>query len=92
MWSAGRDAQFTIVSQLKAGLLGSIALHVPEDSPASVGYWLASDARGRGIATEAVRLILGWAFDTIGLARVELYAQKGNVASQRVAERAGFMR
>ncbi len=54
-------------------------------------YWLAAEARGRGIATAAVRLLARWAFDALGLARLELLTMPGNVASQRVAERAGFL-
>jgi RimJ/RimL family protein N-acetyltransferase len=39
-----------------------------EQSRAAVGYWLAP-ARGRGIATHAVRLLARWAFSGLGLAR-----------------------
>ena len=57
-----------------------------------VGYWLAREARGRGHVTRAVGLICRWGFDCLGLERIELYAGTGNAASQRVAERAGFVR
>lgn len=56
-----------------------------------IGYWLAPWARGRGLATEAVRRVTDYAFQT-GLYRVELLAAVGNEPSQRVAERAGFVR
>ena len=39
---------------------------------AAVGYWLVPAARGRGAATHAVGLLTRWAFDELGLARVEL--------------------
>ena len=57
-----------------------------------VFYWLAAEARGRGYATKAVRLISDWAFETLELERLELYAHPDNTASQRVAERAGYIR
>ena len=57
-----------------------------------VGYWLAADARGGGHATRAVRLACRWAFDSLGLERIDLLAAAGNIPSQRVAERAGFTR
>jgi RimJ/RimL family protein N-acetyltransferase len=57
---------------------------------ASVGYWLTPGARGRGVASGAVRLIVGWAFSELGLARLELTCGPDNVASQRVARRCGF--
>jgi RimJ/RimL family protein N-acetyltransferase len=58
---------------------------------AETGYWLGPAARGRGYATEAVRAVARHAFG-LGLTRIELLAAVGNVASQRVAERAGFTR
>jgi RimJ/RimL family protein N-acetyltransferase len=54
---------------------------------AAVGYWLAPDARGRGIATHATQLMAGWAFAGLGLARLELTCGPDNEASQRVALR-----
>jgi len=38
---------------------------------AMVGYWLAPEARGRGAATQAVRLLARWVFAELGLARLE---------------------
>jgi RimJ/RimL family protein N-acetyltransferase len=73
-------------------LLGSIALNPIdwERSAADVGYWVAAPARGRGVATRAVRLVTDWAFGSLGLERMELRAQRENRASQAVAARAGF--
>jgi RimJ/RimL family protein N-acetyltransferase len=59
---------------------------------AAVGYWLTPGARGRGVATHAVRLLARWAFAELGLARLELTCGPDNEASQRVAERCGFSR
>jgi [ribosomal protein S5]-alanine N-acetyltransferase len=56
---------------------------------ASIGYWLVPEARGRGLAGAAARLLIGWGFDTLGLERVEFAILPDNHASQRVAERAG---
>ncbi|MFI6041518.1 GNAT family N-acetyltransferase [Nocardia sp. NPDC051321] len=57
---------------------------------AGVGYWLAPQARGRGAATRTVRLLSQWAFDVLGIARLELTCAPDNFASQRVAARSGF--
>ena len=59
---------------------------------ASVGYWLSPAARLRGVATAATRLLAGWAFGSLGVGRVELTCAPDNLASQRVAERCGFVR
>jgi len=50
------------------------------------------EARGRGVATRALRLIAAWAVEEIGAGRVQLYTDPANEASQRVAEKAGFRR
>jgi RimJ/RimL family protein N-acetyltransferase len=96
---AGESAPFAIVSAPDANrsegvLLGSIALMrmASGHARAEVGYWLAREARGHGHATRAVHLLCVWGFATLGLERVELFAAVGNGASQRVAERVGFMR
>ena len=57
---------------------------------ASIGYWLAGEARGQGYISRAVRVLARWAFDDLQLARLELTADPENIASQRVAERCGF--
>jgi RimJ/RimL family protein N-acetyltransferase len=63
-----------------------------EQGRAAVGYWLTPAARGRGVATRATLLMASWAFDTLGVARLELTCGPDNVASQRVAVRCGFVR
>lgn len=57
-----------------------------------IGYWAAPQARGRGVTTTAVRLLATWGRAGLGLARVELFASVENAASNRVAEKAGFVR
>ena len=92
---SGRRAEFAIVAAGDhADVLGSIALvrHPTIDDRAEVGYWIAAPARGRGVATRAVRLTAAWGFGGLGVRRIELLAEPGNVGSQRVAERAGFRR
>lgn len=59
---------------------------------AAIGYWLAAHARGRGVASQALRLLSGWAFDRLRLARLELTCAPDNIPSQRVALRCGFVR
>ena len=59
---------------------------------AEVGYWVAPWDRGSGTATSATRTISEWMLRDRGFERVELRAATGNLASQRVAEKAGFLR
>jgi RimJ/RimL family protein N-acetyltransferase len=78
----------------RTGPLGSVSLHEVrrDQGRAAVGYWLVPAARGRGAATQAIRLLARWAFAELGLARLELTCGPDNEASQRVAERCGFVR
>jgi RimJ/RimL family protein N-acetyltransferase len=75
-------------------VLGGAALYAVDLDArrASVGYWLAAPARGRGVATRAVELLAGWTFSVLGVARLEITCAPDNLASQRVAERCGFTR
>ena len=59
---------------------------------AEVGYWVAPWGRGSGAATSATRTVSEWMLRDRGFERVELRAATGNLASQRVAEKAGFVR
>jgi RimJ/RimL family protein N-acetyltransferase len=72
--------------------VGLIWINVREDDGPTgwVGYALLPRARGRGIATAAVRLICGWARRDLGISRLRLTTEPGNVRSRRVAERSGF--
>lgn len=57
-----------------------------------VGYWLLPAARGRGLATSAVRLVSAWARDDLGIANLRITTAPDNPRSHRVAERSGFGR
>jgi precorrin-6Y C5,15-methyltransferase (decarboxylating) len=59
---------------------------------AEVGYWVAPWARGRGVAAQATRALGEWAIRDHGFERVQLFAAVGNAPSQRVAQKAGFVR
>lgn len=84
------ERPFAIVDAVTGRVLGAIARHGPWGHRAQFGYWLAPDARGRGVATRALRLITAWTFDTTHVIRCELYTHPDNDASGRVATRAGF--
>ena len=87
----GRAINFAIVAGDR--FAGSIGLGRVDwtDGRVEIGYWIAPWARLKGYAVEATRGVAAYAFQK-GLHRVELLAATGNVASQRVAERAGFTR
>jgi ribosomal-protein-alanine N-acetyltransferase len=56
----------------------------------SLGYWIAADRTGRGLATRAVGIVLDDCFTTDGLHRLEAATLVDNLASQAVLRRTGF--
>ena len=55
-----------------------------------IGYWIRPEEQGRGYATEAAELGLGYAFDERGLHKVVARVFEGNTPSRRVLEKLGF--
>lgn len=90
----GADASFAVTDALSGELLGTIGVERSCDDPAiaSIGYWLFASARGRGVATRAVRVLTAWAFTALDLARLQITVHERNLASQRVAEKNGYLR
>src|SRR3954447_18264602 len=92
-WAAGDAALFGVTDIGNGELLASVGLHFDRGRDAGIaeiGYWAAAGARGRGVATEAVAAVCAWGFTTCGVQRLEWYAEVGNAASRRVAEKVGF--
>jgi RimJ/RimL family protein N-acetyltransferase len=86
------DRAFAIVDSASGELAGAIGARSEEEGRVEIGYWVVREARGRGVATRALRLLARWAVEELDAARLQLYADPANTASQRVAEKAGFRR
>ena len=74
---------------------GGIALDLKVDAnhnQAEIGYWLAEPYWGRGIITEAVQLLTRYAFESLGLIRVQAGVFSKNTSSMRVLEKAGYVK
>lgn len=93
-WAGVSAAHLAIEHRQCGRFCGVVALNKLDHLYASgwIGYWIDADHRGRGITTAAARLVVRWAFDSVGVERLSLIAEPGNVASQRVAEKCGFER
>lgn len=59
---------------------------------AFIGYFLDQHHNGKGYATEAVKVLVGYAFEELHLHRIEAGVMPRNLPSQRVLEKAGFHR
>jgi RimJ/RimL family protein N-acetyltransferase len=91
-WQEGTWAVFRIVDAATDEVIGGVNLRFGDHDIAEISYFLRASARGRGLATRAVRLVARWAFDELAIERIELRAHPENEPSRRVAERAGFTR
>ena len=89
-----RELNLAVTDRQSGAVLGAVGVGIrPRDEGhAEIGYWLAPEARGHGFATRALRLLSAWSLRELGIDRLELRAEVLNPASQRVAERAGFVR
>jgi len=72
--------------------LGEVLLFAHDHNCGEIAYVIAPAARGRGVATEALRLLTRWGFASLGLERIQLRINPGNTGSIRVAEKAGYQR
>ena len=75
-------------------LVGSSAIFYMDlaQARAEVGYSLHPDWQGRGLASEALQLVLGYVFNELGLRRIEADIDPRNLPSCRLVERFGFVR
>jgi RimJ/RimL family protein N-acetyltransferase len=90
--AAGKTENFLAVDD-EGRILGSFGLMELDRAPryGEIGYWVAKEARGQGVATRAVALLRDWAARERGLEVVELLIHEDNALSRRVAERTGFL-
>jgi ribosomal-protein-alanine N-acetyltransferase len=92
--ASGAFAQFAIVRREDAAVVGTCTLFDLDAQcrRAQVGYVLLVSEWGKGYAGEAVRGLLDWGFEHLGLNRVEADVDPRNAASARLLERLGFAR
>ncbi len=92
-WQQGTATNFAIVEGgVPVGSIGVRWLDGLDDGTAEVGYWMAPEARGRGVCTRALRLVSGWVLGEPGASRLQLRADEQNLPSNKVAQNAGFTR
>lgn len=91
-WPRG-VARFAVTIPPSDECVGQIGIQF--DHPlrrAEAFYWIDRRIRGKGVASEGLNLVTGWAFQEHEIVRVQLVTHQDNTASQKVAERCGFVR
>lgn len=88
----GEDWQFGIFSADDARFLGAIGLHRGHaPGTMEIGFWLCQSAEGRGIVTEATRILTDLALTRLGATRVEIRCDVRNERSAAVPRRLGYV-
>jgi ribosomal-protein-alanine N-acetyltransferase len=91
----GTGYPFFVFSQDGETLLGGLTLAQVQrgvTQSAVLGYWMGAPYAGKGFMSAAVRAVLGFAFDSLNLNRIEAACLPNNGASIGLLEKVGFTR
>jgi RimJ/RimL family protein N-acetyltransferase len=92
---AGRSIALAIVDAASGAVVGSCDLRRPEPRDpdlAEITILLAREARGRGVGSRALTLLVGWAVRDLQVQRIQAVVHPQNAASIAMFERLGFER
>lgn len=91
-WDAGTGYTFA-VTDAGDDVLGAMSVTAIDrvHDIGWVAYWTMAHAQGRGVATDAALAVSEWAFRDLGLFRLETGHRTDNLASCKVATRAGYV-
>jgi RimJ/RimL family protein N-acetyltransferase len=92
--AAGRAFTLTLVATGSDRCQGQVRVHQVDwdNARAELGLWVAPQARGRGLARVALRMVASWLLEEAGLQRVQLLTEPDNQPLLKAAEAAGFKR
>ncbi len=89
-----KDADINFIIDVDGEAVGCISLmrnkRISAKHIAEIGYWLGEDYWGRGIATEATKLLSNFAFNEINIMKIIIQALEDNIGSRKVAEKNNF--
>ena len=98
LWVADRmswspDHCSWVVRDPSGRLVGQVSIHSMDEEigTGEIGYWLTPAGRGRGVGAATVDAATRYAFDEVGLVRVELFHAVENEPSCRLAMRCGYL-
>ncbi len=87
-----QEQELNYVILLHGSIVGRIGLHDInlQHRNASLGYWITTDASGKGIVTRCCSMLITYAFNVLGLERVEIRAASANLKSRAIPEKLHF--
>ncbi len=91
-WLLGKKMMLSIFENKTQELIGRISLRpVVPPRVGDVGYGVFSGFRGKGYASQALKMLSGWLMTDGGFNRLELGVKPENIASKKVALKAGYV-
>jgi RimJ/RimL family protein N-acetyltransferase len=97
-WYGSRSAQadrldLAVTDRATGELVGEVVLYEwdPDARSCTFRTLIGPRGRGRGLGTEATRLIVGYGFEELGLHRIQLETYRHNHRALRVYEKVGFV-
>ncbi|MFT5683060.1 MAG: ribosomal-protein-serine acetyltransferase, partial [Myxococcota bacterium] len=92
-WRSGSAHEFIVEDATDGRFLGLCGLNgvSAEKYSANLGYWVTTAEAGQGVCTRAARLVARFGFQQLNLGRIRLFHVVGNLGSQRVALKVGFV-
>jgi RimJ/RimL family protein N-acetyltransferase len=89
-WQSGEEYSFALFAHTREYIGGAGLNHFNRDHNfANLGYWIRQSRQRAGFAVAAVHCLARFGFETLQLTRIEIVAAVDNIASRRVAEKAG---
>jgi RimJ/RimL family protein N-acetyltransferase len=91
-WIKREDFVFIIRDRATGAFAGACGLHEPDWSVPKfmIGYWISPAFQGKGLVTEATRLLVRFGFEHLQAQRLSITCDAANVRSANVPQRAGF--
>ena len=91
LWAAGTDYIYSVLLRPGRTLVGQIGLHrrVGEGG-IEIGYWIDARYAGRGLGTEAARMLTEVALSMDGVTRAEIHCDEANLASAAIPRKLGY--
>lgn len=89
-----RGLSLDLAIEVDDQVVGEIGVAASDPAPrtAEIGWWIASDHRGRGLATRATRIFAEWVLAELSIDALRARIEPGNPVSRSVAAGAGFVR
>ncbi len=85
----GETHLFTMIADGQP--IGAIDIRPENDSRADIGLWIGKPFHGKGYGSQAVRWIVSYGFEYLGLEKIEAEIFVGNWGSRRIFEKNGFL-